>query len=108
MKCDVLSDKWRHTVTQMSIDDDGVTNVVVKAGHAVGHLQSPCGLAVHQETGNLIVADTGNDRVQVRLTPDSCYRLKVFLHDSMGVGLNPDGFFIVKFLLDCTCTIILL
>ena len=45
--------------------DDGSIATLVKSGHGLGHLQSACGLAIDVDTGNLIVADTGNDRVRV-------------------------------------------
>ena len=36
-------------------------------GGAPGKFNSPQGLDIDDETGNIFVADTGNDRVQVRL-----------------------------------------
>ena len=35
-------------------------------GGAPGKFSSPQGLDIDDETGNIFVADTGNDRVQVR------------------------------------------
>jgi len=59
-------DKWKHSLSVLSADDGSIATLV-KSGHGVGHLQSACGLAIDVETGNVIVADTGNDRVQVKI-----------------------------------------
>jgi hypothetical protein len=65
-KMNFSPDKWKHNITVLTDGlDNQVSSILSKSGHAVGHLQSPCGLAVDVETGNIIIADTGNDRVQV-------------------------------------------
>ena len=50
-------------------------------GGAPGKFNSPQGLDVDDETGNIFVADTGNDRVQVRGPTEAASSVVRPIHD---------------------------
>ena len=59
-------DKWSHSLVIYSYPEMTFLRTIGGHGGAPGKFNSPQGLDVDDETGNIFVADTGNDRVQVR------------------------------------------
>ena len=60
-----LLDKWSHSLVIYSYPEMTFLRTIGGQGGAPGKFNSPQGLDIDDETGNIFVADTGNDRVQV-------------------------------------------
>ena len=65
-RIDISVDKWSHSLVIYSYPEMTFLRTIGGQGGAPGKFNSPQGLDVDDETGNIFVADTGNDRVQVR------------------------------------------
>jgi len=61
----VFLDKWSHSLVIYSYPEMTFLRTIGGQGGAPGKFSSPQGLDIDDETGNIFVADTGNDRVQI-------------------------------------------